>query len=212
LRGDITVKIRWILIAYSILSILGLMLLLSRENIYIVIALALGFLLLGHRELWSLVRYRRLPVIDERVQNNLTSAMQLTGVFFFIASIVLILLLRFNVFRDTPTGLIISGQLVIIGIVYLVGYHYYDRVRPNLGEKALHWLKICLITAGLSLSTIAFAIVLHNMFSAWFGFEDAFFFILGLLVAPAVLAISLLGCLAVFIKGLGASFTNVERS
>jgi len=206
------VKIRWILIVYAVISILGLMLLLSRENVYVVIALVLGFLLLGHRELWSLVRYRRLPVIDERVRNNLTSAMRLTGGFFFIASIVLILLLRFNVFRDTATGLIISGQLVIVGIVYVVGYYYYDRVRPNLGERATRWLKICLITAGLSLSTIALAIVLHNLISAWFGFEDAFFFILGLLVAPAVLAVSLLGSLAVFIKGLWVSFTGVEQA
>ena len=59
--------------------------------------------------------------------------MRLTGVFFFIASIVLILMMRFNVFKDTPTALIISGQLVLVGIVYVVAYHYYDRVRPNLG-------------------------------------------------------------------------------
>ena len=205
-------KIRWILIAYSVISILPLMMLLSRENIYVVIALVLGCLLLGHRELWSLARYRRMPVIDERVRNNLTSAMRLTGVFFFIASIVLILLLRFNVFKGTPTELIISGQLVIVGIVYLVGYHYYDRVQPHLGEKAMRWLKICLVTAGLSLSTIALAIVLHNLVSAWFGFEDAFFFILGLLVAPAVFVVSLLGSLTVFIKGLWVSFTNVEQA
>jgi uncharacterized Tic20 family protein len=203
-------KTRLILIAYAVISLLGLMMLLSRENVYVVGALVLGLILLGHRELWSLVRYRRLPVIDERVKNNLNSAMRLTGVFFFIASIVLILMMRFNVFKDTPTALIISGQLVVVGIVYVVGYHYYDRVRPNLGERAARWLKICLITAGLSLSTIALAITLHNMVSAWFGFEDAFFFILGLLVAPAVLAASLLGSLAVFIKGLWASFSGVE--
>ena len=205
-------KTRCTLIAYAAISMLGLMLLLSRENVYVVIALVLGFLLLGHRELWSLVKYRRLPVIDERVRNNLTSAMRLTGGFFFIASIVLILLLRFDVFENTPTGLIISGQLVIVGIVYLVGYHYYDRVRPNLGERAMRWLKTCLITTGLSLSTIALAIALHNLVSAWFGFEDAFFFILGLLVAPAVLAASLLVSLAVFIKGLWASFNGVEQA
>lgn len=205
-------KLRWTLIAYCIISILGLMLLLSRENISIVIALVLGFLLLGHREIWSLIKYRRLPVIDERVQNNLTGAMRLTGVFFFIASIVLILLLRFNIFRDTPTGLIISGQLVIVGIVYLAGYYYYDRVRPNLGEKALRWLKIFLVIAGISLSTIALAIVLHNMISVLFGFEDALFMILALLIAPAVLAISLLGCLAIFIRGMCASLTNAEQS
>jgi hypothetical protein len=205
-------KTRWILIAYAIISMLGLMMLLSRENVYMMIALVVGFLLLGHRELWSLIRYRRLSVIDERVRNNLTSAMRLTGGFFFIASIVLILVLRFNVFRSTPTGLIISGPLAIVGIVYLVGYHYYDRVRPNLEEKAMRWLKVCLITAGLSLSTIALAIALHNLVSAWFGFEDAFFFILGLLIAPAVLAASLLGSLAIFIKGLRTSFTDIEQA
>jgi predicted transporter len=160
------VKIKWILISYAAISILVLMMLLSKENVYVVIALVLGFLLLGHRELWSLVRYRRLPVIDKRVKNNLTSAIRLTGVFFFIASIVVILMMRFNVFPDTPTSLIISEQLVLVGIVYVVGYHYYDRVRPNLGERATRWLKIYLITAGLSLSTIALAIVPHNLISA----------------------------------------------
>ena len=205
-------KTRWILIAYAAISLLALMLMLSRENLYVAIALVAGILLLGHRELWSLVRYGRMPVIDERVQNNLTGAMRLTGVFFFIASIVLIMLLRFNVFKNTPTELIISGQLVIVGFVYLLGYYYYDRVRPDLGERAARWLKICLITAGLSLSTIALAIVLHNLVSSWFGFEDAFFFILALLVAPAALVISLLGCLAIYIKGLWASFSNVEQS
>ncbi|MBN1691726.1 MAG: hypothetical protein JW901_11990 [Dehalococcoidia bacterium] len=205
-------QIKWILIAYAAVSVLGLMLLLSRENVYVVIALVIGVLLLGHRELWSLVKYRRMPVIDERVQNNLTGAMRITGAFFFIASIVLILLLRFNVFKGTPTSLIVSGQLVIVGFVYVTGYYYYDRVRPCLGGKALRWLRICLITAGLCLSTMAMAIVLHNLVSAWLGFEDAFFFILGLLVAPAVLLISLLGCAAIYIKGLCASFSGVEQA
>jgi uncharacterized membrane-anchored protein len=158
-------------------------------------------MLLGHRELWSLIRYRRLPVIDERVQHNLTSAMRLTGAFFFIASIVLILLLRFNVFKGTPTSLIISGLLVAVGIIYVIGYYYYDRVRPNLGERAMRWLKICLVAAGVSLSTIALGIVLHNLVSALFGIEEAFFFILALLVAPGILAICLLGSLVIFLKG-----------
>ncbi len=89
--------------------------------------------------------------------------------------------------------MIISGQLVVIGFVYLIGYHYYDRARPHLGGRALRWLKSLLVTAGVSLSTVALAISLHNMVYALFGLEDAFFFILGLLVAPAVCALSLLG-------------------
>jgi len=205
-------KARWILIAYAVISLLALMLMLSRENLYVVIALVVGILLLGHRELWSLVRHGRMPVIDERVQNNLTGAMRITGIFFFILSIVLILLFMFNVFKNTPKELIISGQLVIVGFVYVVSYYYYDRVQPYLGGRALRWLKICLITAGLCLSTIALAIVLHNLVSVLLGFEDAVFFILALLVAPAMLALSLLGCLAIYIKGLCSGLRAVEHS
>jgi hypothetical protein len=187
------------MIIYAAISMLGMMLLLSRENLYVLI---IGILLLGHRELWSLIRYRRTPVIDERVRNNLSSAMRLTGVFFFIASILLILLMRFNVFKGTPTSLIISGQLVVVGLVYVIGYYYYDRVLPGLGEWAARWLKICLITAGLSLTTIALAIVLHNLVSYWFGIEEAVFFILGVLAGPAVFALSLLFSLGIYISGL----------
>ena len=201
-------KAKWILITYAVISLLGLMVLLSRENVYIVTALILGMLLLGHREIWSLVRHGRLPVIDERVRENLTGAMRLTGCFFFIACLVLILLLRFDVFENVPTGLIIGGLLITVSFVYLLGYHYYDRVRPNLESRAIRWQKIFLITAGFSLSTIAFAIVLHNLFSALLGVEEAFFFILGLLVAPAAFAVCLLGILVIFIKGLYTSFAG----
>jgi hypothetical protein len=201
-------KMKWVMIAYALVSIPALMILVSRENVYVVIALLFG--MLGHREFWSLIRYRRLPVIDERIRENLTGAMRLTGIFFFIVGIILVLLLRFNVFQDAPTGLIISGQLVVVGFVYLLSYHYYDRVRPNLGEAAMRWLKVCLITAGVSLSTIALAIVLHNLVSAWLGFEEAIFFVLGLFAAPAVLLVSLLGGLAVFLKGLWVSFQGIE--
>ena len=74
----------------------------------------------------------------------------------------------------------------------------------------IYELKVFLIAAGLSLSTIAFAIAMHNLVSAWFGFEEAFFFILGLLVAPAVLAAGLVGSLVIFIKGIFGSFNRGE--
>jgi hypothetical protein len=195
-------KIKIVLGIYAAISLLGLLLLLSRENIFVVSALIIGAVLLGHRELWSLIRHGRIPVLDERVRDNLSGAMRLTGIFFFIASITLLLLLRFDVFKNTPKELIISGEFVIISMAYVFAYYYYDRVHPNLGQKALRWLKICLITAGLSLCTIAMAITLHNLISAWSGVEDAFFFILGLLAAPVILAVSLLGSLGIYIKGL----------
>jgi hypothetical protein len=204
-------KVRFILIAYAVVSVLGLMLLLSRENLYTVLALLIGFMLLGHRELWSLIRYRRMPVIDERVRANLTGAVRATGVFFGIAGVVLILLLHFDVFENVPAGLLISCLLVAVGLVYVISYHYYDRVCPGMGERAARWFRICLAAAGLSLSTIALAIVLHNLAGAWFGFEEAFFFILGVLVAPAVMVVSLLGGLGIYLRGLFASSGRGEN-
>jgi hypothetical protein len=195
-------KAKIALTVYSAVSLLGLLLLLSRENVFVVLALAAGFFLLGHREIWSLIRHGRMPVIDERIKDNLSGAMRLTGIFFFIISIVLLLLLRFDVFKDTSKELLISGEFVVIGVAYVVSYYYYDRVRPNLGERAMRWLKISLAAAALSISTIALSIVLHNLVSAWLGSEEGFFFILGLLAAPAILAISLLGSLTIYLKGL----------
>ena len=131
-------KWKVILVTYAAISILGLLFLLARENTYIAIAIISCFLLLGHREIWSLLRYRKFPVIDERIWKNLTSAMRFTGVFFFIACIVLILLLRFNVFQNTPTAIIISSQLIIIGFVYLLSYYYYDRRGVLILDKELY--------------------------------------------------------------------------
>lgn len=195
-------KTKVALILYAAISLLGLLVLLARENILVVLALAAGFLLLGHREIWSLVRHGRLPVIDERVKDNLSGAMRLTGIFFFITSILLLVLLRFDVFENVSKELIISGEFVVIGIAYLISYYYYDRVRPNLGRQALRWLKGLLVAAGLSISTAALSVALHNLISSWAGTEEGVFFILGLIVAPACFAISLLGSLGIYLKGL----------
>jgi len=195
-------KTRVALIFYSAISLLGLLVLLARENLYVVAALIAGFLLLGHRELWSLLRHRRLPIIDERVKDNLSGAMRLTGIFFFITSILLLLLLRFNVFKNVSKELIISGEFVLVGISYIMSYYYYDRVLPNLGKRAFNWLKGLLMTAGLSISSIALCIAMHNLGSYWIGTEEAVFFIIGLLIAPACCAVSLLAALGIYFKGL----------
>lgn len=205
-------KTKLFLIIYSAVSLLGLMMLLSRENVYVVGAIVLGVLLLGHRELWSLIRHRRMPVIDERVRENLSGAMKTTGIFFFIASIVLLIAGNFDVFKNISTSLIIAGQLVVVGFVYLLSYHYYDRVRPSLGTRAVRVLKVCLIVAGLSLSTAALSIVLHNFFSVWIKAEEGFFMILGLIVCPTALVLSLLAGFGVYLKGLGASFQQGDPS
>jgi len=195
-------KIKLLLIIYSVISLMALLLLLSLENIIVVAALLLSLLLLWYRELWSLVRNRHLPVIDERVRENLTGAARITGAFCFIASVIVILLLRFNVFKNVSTSLVVSGLLVAVSLVYPAAYLYYDRVLPNLGSGSLRWLKIFLLTAGISLSTIAFSIAAHNLVAFLFHLEEPFFFVLGLLIAPAIFVISLMCAIFVYFSGL----------
>jgi hypothetical protein len=210
LGEDKDLKKKVILISYSIICVLILMLMLAKENIFIIAAIALGFVMIGHREIWSLIKYHRMPVIDERVKDNLNGAMRLTGFFFFIASIILILLMRFNVLRDTSKEALISGQLLLVGLVYILSYYYYDRVQPNIGERSMHWVKVCLVTAGVSIGTAAISIVLHNLIGALFDFEEAVFFILGVLVAPGVFVLSILGLVILYVKGLFGSAGHGE--
>ena len=73
-------------------------------------------------------------------------------------------------------------------------------------------MRYLLVIAGLAISTIAFSIVLHNLVSSWIGYEEGFFFILGLFVSPGILALAFLSLLVVYIKGLIASFTGSERA
>ena len=195
-------KMKLILVIYTVVSLLGLMLLLSRENIFIVTALFLSLILLWYREIWSLIRYHRLPVIDERVRDNLTGAARITGVFFFVASLIIVLLLRFNFFKNISSSIVVSSFLVTVSLLYPIAYLYYDRVLPNLGRRAFHWLKISLFSAGISLSTIAFSITVHNLVDVFFHIEEGFFFVIGLLVAPALLVLSFLCIVCIYFSGL----------
>lgn len=70
------------LIIFAAVALLSALLLLSLKAYYVLGALVAGLLIMGHREIWSLIRYRRLPVIDERVRENLVKAVRNAAVFF----------------------------------------------------------------------------------------------------------------------------------
>ena len=60
-------------LAVSIAALLVAIILISLKAYYVTIALVVGTLIIGHRELWSLIRRRKLPPVDERVRENATS-------------------------------------------------------------------------------------------------------------------------------------------
>jgi hypothetical protein len=172
------------------------------EAYYVAVALIVGVLIMGHRELWSLITKRKLPPIDERVRANVGRSIRNALVFFAVAIVSLMLL--FSVNRDlSPDILNLLGALFLsVGVVYLLSYLFYDRSQPNLGERGLKMLKTFLLIAGISLGVFIISFFLHNVISGIFDIEEAVFFCIAVFVAPAGFAVGLIGGLVIFLKGL----------
>ncbi len=125
------VKTKGLLIAASITALI----LISQRAYYVAVALVVGTLIIGHRELWCLVRGKKLPVLDERVRGNVSKSIRNGFVFFAIASAFLMLFFSLNRRANPEIVHVLSGLFLSVGLIYLVSYIFYDRVGPELGER-----------------------------------------------------------------------------
>jgi len=207
-------KTKRLLLAVTITALIVTILLISLEAYYVAIALVVGILLIGHRELWSLIRTKKMPPIDERVRENTSKSVRNGFIFFAIATAFLMLPFSVRLIETPDTVHVLGGLFLSGGTVYLLSYLFYDRIEPGLGEKGLKMLKIFLLVAGISFGTFIISVFLHNaiygLFIVWFGEdfwdrigmgdEPVFFFIS--LLAIVVFAVGIIGSLVMFIKGL----------
>ena len=207
-------KTKKLLLAVAITALVVAVILISLEAYYVAIALITGALIIGHRELWSLIRRKRLPPIDERVRENISKAIRNGFIFFALATAFLMLPFSVRLIETPDTVHVLGGLFLSGGMVYLVSYLFYDRAEPGLGEKGLKMLKIFLMVAGISLGAFIISVFLHNaiygLFIVWFGEdfwdrigvgdEPVFFFIA--LLSIVALAVGIIGSLVMFIKGL----------
>ena len=201
-------------LAVSITALIVAIVLISLKAYYVAIALVVGTLLIGHRELWSLLRRRKLPPIDERVRENTGKSIRNGFIFFALATAFLMLPFSVRLIEGPDTVHVLGGLFVSAGTVYLLSYLFYDRVEPNLGKKGLKLLKTFLLVAGISLGAFIISVFLHNaiygLFIHFFGAdfwdkigisdEPVFFFIS--LLSVAAFAVGIIGSLVMFIRGL----------
>ena len=201
-------------LAVSITALIVAIALISLKAYYVAVALVVGTLLIGHRELWSLLRRRKPPPIDERVREN--AGKSIRNGFIFLVMALAFLMLPFTVrLTETPDPAhVLGGLFVSAGAVYLLSYLFYDRVEPNLGKKGLKLLKTFLLVAGISLGAFIISVFLHNaiygLFIHFFGAdfwdkigmtdEPVFFFIS--LLSVVTFAAGIIGSLVMFIRGL----------
>jgi len=207
-------KTKRAILAVSIATLIVTIILIWLRAYYVVIALAVGTLLIGYREFWSLIRKRRLPPIDERVRENTSKSIR-NGFIFLIIALAFLMLPFSTVLIENPDIVhVLGGLFISAGAVHLLSYLFYDRVEPALGEKGLKMLKIFLTIAGISLGVFIISVFLHNaiygLFILWFGegfwertgiSDEPVFFIIALLSVLS-LAVGLIGSLVIFIKGL----------
>jgi len=186
----------------AIVALLFIAALLSLRAYYVVVALVAGGLMLRHRELWSLVRHRRLPPLDERVRQNMGKAVRNGFVFFVLASACLMVFFTINRSARADVVHVLGALLVSGGMAYFFSYVFHDRVEPSLSERSLAMLKTFLIVAGTALGAFVVSVVLHNVLSGLLGTEEPVFFIIAVLIAPLAFLVGILGSLVFFLRGL----------
>jgi hypothetical protein len=188
--------------------------LISLRAYYVAVALVIGTLIIGYREIWSLIRRGKLPPIDERVRENTSKSIRNGFIFLILALAFLMLPFSVRLIEAPDTVHLLAGLFLSGGAVYLLSYLFYDRVEPNLGERGLKRLKIFLLIAGISLAAFIISVFLHNVIYGLFihflgadfwerigiGDEPVFFIIA--LLSVVAFAVGIIGSLVIFIKGL----------
>jgi len=195
-------KTKRLLLAFSITTLIVVAILISLEAYYVVVALVIGTLLMAHREIWSLIRRRKLPPVDERVRENVSKSVR--NGFVFLAMALAFLMLPFGIalVGISSTENILAGLFLSGGAVYLLSYLFYDQVEPKLSERNLGMLKIFLLITGLSFATFIISFFLHNALSGLFRVEEPVFFIIAVIISPLAFAVGIIGSFFVLIKGL----------
>jgi hypothetical protein len=195
-------KTKRVFLAVSIAALLVVILLLSLRAYYVTVALVAGALIMGHRELWSLIRRRQMPPVDERVRGNTAKSVRNGFIFFVIAIPFLMLPFAAKLVEAPDTMHVLGGLFVAAGAVYMLSYLFYDRAEPRLGEKSLKVLRLFILLSGISLGAFIVGVFLHNILSGLMGLEEPVFFIISVFIAPAAFVVGIMGSLVIFCKGL----------
>ena len=207
-------RTRRALLVVSIVALIVAITLISIRAYYVAVALLVGTLLIGYREIWSLIRRKKLPPIDERVRENTSKSIRNGFIFLVITLAFLMLPFSVRLIEAPETVHVLGGLFLSGGAVYLLSYLFYDQVEPNLGERGLKRLKTFLLITGISLAAFIISVFLHNaiygLFIYFFGADfwdrigitdEPVFFIIALLAVVAFV-VGLIGSLVIFIKGL----------
>jgi hypothetical protein len=191
-----------ILTSVFITALVVAIILIAMRSYYVGIAIIAGMLLIGYREIWALIKTRKLPPIDERIRENTDKSVRNGFVFLMLVLGYLMMPFAVRLVEDMDITIIFGGLLVSGGLVYCLSYVYYDRSKPKLSERRLKVLKGFLVTIAVSIAVFILGGLFHNLIFAFFEVEEPVFFVFAGVLAPLGVIIGIVGCLVIFIQGL----------
>jgi hypothetical protein len=192
-------KLLW---AVLIITLVITVLLIAVKQYYVAVALFMGSIIMGHREIWSLLTRRRLPPADERVKENTSRAIRNGFIFFVVATAFLMMPFGEIVTDRLDTTHVLGALFLASGLVYVLSYLFFDRAGPVMSPRWWKLLRVFIILGALSVPVFIIGVFMHSALGALFGVEEPVFFVIAVIVAPLVLAVGLIGSLMVFFMGL----------
>jgi MFS family permease len=196
--------------AVFIIALVVIVFLLAVEQYYVAVALVAGTIIMRHRELWSLITRRKLPPVDERVRENTGKAIRNGFVYFAAATALLMLPFTEIVTDNLDTTQVLGALFLSAGLVYLLSYIFYDRAESKMNRRRLNLLKAFLLVIGIAVGVFIIGAFLHNMFYAIFSIGEPVFFVIAVMLAPAAIAIGIVGSLVMFFLGLAGKPSGTD--
>ena len=173
----------------------------AMRSYYVGVAVIAGMILIGYREIWSLITTRKLPPLDERIRENTDKSVRNGFVFLMLVLGYLMMPFSARLVNENNISIVLGGLLVSGGLVYCLSYIFYDRVEPKFSSRRFKILKGFIFTIAISIALYILGGLFHNVIFAIFDVEEPVFFSIALLGIAGVI-VGIIGCLVMFLHGL----------
>jgi len=189
---------------FSVTALVITIIFIALQFYSIAAVIIIGALLAGHREIWSLIRYRKMPPHDERVCDNINKSIRNGFLAFIIISLIALLFYVTEEFARIDLEYYLVALILLVELVYVISYLFYDKIEANLGKRDIKALKIFAVFEVVSLIFFILTILFPSMIGLLFpGITgDVITLRIVTFIPIGVFVLGIIGSSAIFVKGL----------
>jgi hypothetical protein len=188
---------------FSVTALLITIIFIALKFYSIAAVIIIGAIIAGHREIWSLIRYRKMPPHDERVNDNINKSIRNGFLAFIIISLITLLFYVTEEFARIDLEYYLVALILLVELVYVISYLFYDKIEANLGKRDIKALKILAVFEVASLVFFIITIFFPSWVFLFSGITDDVLMLRFLDLFPiGVFVLAIIGSSAIFVKGL----------